>query len=161
MATRAASRLAAALAARDLPAAARGRLAWLTLPDDPDAAATAVRRASALVAGPFVTGLAGPRPPELETLIAEHDIAIVSAPPDAPLARAAVAALADRGIPALATEPLRRGAAARTLALAGITAHRLAVPDDVVEAGREAVAAESSAPTVLAARRSESIWTDR
>jgi len=153
VASRAASRLSAVLAAHAVPAVARGRLAWLALPDDPEAAATAVRRASALVAGPFVTSLAGPRPPELETLIAEHDIAVVLAPPDAPLARAALATLAERGIPALATPPLQRGAA-RTLALAGLGAHRLAVPE-IVDAPPRETTAGTAAP-----RRNESIWMD-
>jgi hypothetical protein len=62
VATRSASRLAARLAGRDLPAAARGRLAWLQLPAEPVAAAAALRRAQAAVHGPVVTALAGARP---------------------------------------------------------------------------------------------------
>jgi hypothetical protein len=178
VATRAALRLAAMLTARGLPAVSRGRLAWLALPDDPEAAATAVRRASALVAGPFVTGLAGPRPPELELLIAEHDIAVVIAQPDSPLARAALASLADRGIPATATAPLQRGAA-RPLALAGIHAQRWAATE-VVGAGawlvEPAMAPRSEGgenapgpspetgaarpPDAVTRRRNESIWSD-
>jgi hypothetical protein len=124
LATRAAVRLATRLTVRELPTIARGRLAWLVLPDGPGAAQAAVRRASALVAGPLVTALAGARPPELEPLIAEHDLAVVAADPATPLARAALAALAARGVQAAAIPPLRRGPA-RTLALAGIAAPRL------------------------------------
>ena len=65
---RAAARLAARLSAHGLPARARGRLAWLALPAEPDAAAAAVRRASAIVEGPLVSALAGARPAELEAL---------------------------------------------------------------------------------------------
>lgn len=124
IATRAAARLSARVAAAEFPMRARGRLAWLSLPDDPVAAAGAVRCASALVAGPFVTALAGARPPELETLIAEHDVAVVVAEPGSSLARAALAALDARGIPAVDVPPLDRGLA-RALALAGVTAPRL------------------------------------
>jgi hypothetical protein len=125
VATRAAARLSARVAAGEFPTGARGRLAWLTLPDDPAAAAGAVHRASALVAGPFVTALAGARPPELETLIAEHDIAVVVAGPSTALARAALCALTARGVPAVAEPALHRGVV-RTLALAGVAAPRLA-----------------------------------
>jgi hypothetical protein len=121
VATRAAARLVARLAPRGLPAAARGRLAWLGLPDDPDEAAAAVRRASALVDGPLVTALAGVRPPALEDLIAEHDLAVVAADPETALARAALARLAARGVDARACRPLRRGLP-RTIALAGLAA---------------------------------------
>jgi hypothetical protein len=123
LATRAAARLAARLAARDLPASARGRLAWLALPADAAAATAAVRRASALVAGPFVTALAGARPAELEALTAEHDLAIVAADPATPLGRAALARLAARGIDARACRPPRRGLP-RTIALAGLAASK-------------------------------------
>ena len=124
LSTRAAARLAARLSARDLPAVARGRLAWLALPDDPDEAAAAVRHASAIVDGPLVTALAGARPPALEDLVAEHDLAVVAADPDTALARAAHAGLAARGVEALACPPLRRGLSRRA-ARAGLTAPRL------------------------------------
>jgi hypothetical protein len=123
-ATRSAARLAAYLTARGFGAAARGRLAWLALPADPPVAAAAVRRASALVEGPVVTALGGPRPAELEDLIAEHDLALVAADPESALARAAIARLAERGVAASACRPLRRGAP-RALALAGLGAPRL------------------------------------
>jgi hypothetical protein len=123
-ATRAAARLAARLTAHQLPTAPRGRLAWLALPPDAAAAAEALRRASALVEGPLVTALAGARPPELEAVVAEHDLAVVAAHPDSVLARAALAGLAERGVPASACPSPRRGLR-RALALAGVAAPRL------------------------------------
>jgi hypothetical protein len=125
-ASRAAAQFARRLSAHELPAVARGRLAWLTLPGDAAAAAEALRRASALVDGPLVTALGGARPPELESLVAEHDLAIVAADPETPLARAALARLAERGVAASACPPVRRGLS-RALALAGLAAPRLAV----------------------------------
>jgi hypothetical protein len=141
-ATRAAARLATQLAAHDLPAVSRGRLAWLTLPDDPSEAADAVRRASAIVDGSLVTGLAGARPPHLDALVAEHDLAVVAADPGAPLARAALACLAARGLDAVACPPLRRGLA-RRLALAGLAAPRLGPPFGTA-AGSTAAALEDA-----------------
>jgi hypothetical protein len=123
-ATRATARLAARLTTHDLPTAARGRLAWLALPPEPVAAADALRRASALVEGPLVTAFAGARPPELEALVADHDLAVIAACPDTTIARAALARLADRGIAASACLPPRRGLQ-RTLALAGLAGPRL------------------------------------
>ena len=123
-ATRATARLAARLTTHDLPTAARGRLAWLALPPEPAAAADALRRASALVEGPLVTALAGARPPELEALVADHDLAVIAACPDTTIARAALARLAERGIAASACPPPRRGLQ-RTLALAGLAGPRL------------------------------------
>lgn len=123
-AARSAARLASRLAAHELPSTPRGRLAWLELPADPPQAAEAVRRASALVDGPLVTALAGLRPPELDALVAEHDLAFVAAPAGTALARAAVARLAEQDIAASACAPLRRGVG-RTLALAGLAAPRL------------------------------------
>ena len=131
-ATRAGARLAERLEARGLSAVARGRLAWLPLPDEPCEAADAVRRASAVVDGPLVTALAAARPPDLETLTAEHDLAIVAADPSTPLARAALASLAAHGIQATAHPPLRRGLG-RTLAVAGIAAARFPTPSIATE----------------------------
>jgi hypothetical protein len=125
IATRAAAQLAARLSSPDLPAAARGRLAWLVLPPDPAGATAAVRRASALVDGSLVTALCGARPPELDGLVAEHDLAVVAAAPDAALARAAVAQLAAAGVTACACAPLPRGVM-RMLTLAGVGGPRLA-----------------------------------
>jgi hypothetical protein len=123
LATRAAAGLAARLDGRDLPAVPRGRLAFLPLPDDADDAADAVRRASAVVDGPLVTALAGARPPALEQLVGEHDMAIVAADPATALARAALTGLAGRGVEAVACPPLRHGLARRA-ALAGLGAPR-------------------------------------
>ena len=127
----AAARLAASLARRELPAVARGRLAWLPLEREPLAAADAVRRAAALVDGPLVTAIAGARPAELEELVAEHDLAIVAVEPETALARAALATLAARGIDARACRPPRRGIP-RALALGGVVAPRF---DPAVLAG--------------------------
>jgi hypothetical protein len=119
-------RLAARLSRRRLAATARGRLAWLPLDADPESASGAVRRAAAVVDGPLVTALAGPRPPALEALIEEHDLAIVAADPATPLARTALAALSTRCVSAVACAPLPRGPA-RALALAGLSAPRLPI----------------------------------
>jgi hypothetical protein len=123
-AVRSAARLASQLSAHGLAAAPRGRLAWLALPPDPDAAADVVRSASLLVDVPLVTALGGARPDALESLIAEHDLAVVAAEPESSLARAALAALAARGVAASAYLPPRRGIS-RALAMAGIAAPRL------------------------------------
>jgi hypothetical protein len=123
-ATRPAARLAASLTMDELPATPRGRLAWLALPLGPAEAAEAVRHASTLVDGPLVTALGGARPPELEALIAEHDLAVVAARPDSALARVALERLAVRGITASACTPPRRGVT-RALALAGLATARL------------------------------------
>ena len=91
-ATIAASRLAARLCSRGLPAAARGRLAWLALEAHPVAATVAVRRAAGTLEVPLVTVLAGPRCDVVEALLAEQDLVVVAASePDGPLARLAVA----------------------------------------------------------------------
>jgi hypothetical protein len=127
-AARAAARLAERLSAHGLPSVARGRLSWLALPAETTAAAAAVRRASAIVEGPLVTAMGGPRPAELDTLVAEHDLAIVAADPESPLARAALACLADLGLTASARSPLRRGIP-RSLALAGLAAPHAAWSD--------------------------------
>jgi hypothetical protein len=126
-ATPGAARLATRLGRRDLAATARGRLAWLSLPVEPAAAETAVRRAAATVDGPVVTALAGPRPPELEPLIDEHDLVVIAADPATTLADAALAALAERCVSAIACRPLPRGLP-RALALAGLAAPRLEPP---------------------------------
>jgi hypothetical protein len=136
LAARGAARLAARLSAHSLEAVARGRLVWLTLPAEPPAAATAVRRASAIVEGPLVTAVTGPRPAVLDDLLAEHDVVVVAGDPATALARAALARLTDRGIAARACRPLGRGLP-RALALAGLAAPRL-------DAGATAAAREES-----------------
>ena len=126
-ATRPAARLAARLQSGDLAAIARGRLAWLDLPQEPAAAARAIHAAAAVVDGPLVSALTGARPPELDRLVEQHDLAVVAAEPATALARAALAALGDRCISAFACRPVTRGAP-RVLALAGIAAPRLDPP---------------------------------
>ena len=123
-ATRSAARLTGRLVTHGLVAAARGRLALVAIPPDPVEAAAAVRRVSTLVDAPLVTALGGARPEVLESLVAEHDLAVVAADPDTALARAALAGLAARGITASACRPPRRGLP-RRLALAGLAAPRL------------------------------------
>jgi len=126
-ATPSASRLATRLRRRQLPAVARGRLAWIDLSADPASAETTLRRAAATVDGPVVTALAGPRPPRLEPLIDEHDLVVIAADPATTLARAALITFADRCVSALATRPLPRGLP-RALALAGLATPRLEPP---------------------------------
>lgn len=127
---RAAKRLAAA--AGD-GVAARGRLAWFALPTEPARAVDALVEAAALVDAPLVTALGGARPPALEALVAGHDLVVVAAAPDTQLAEAAIARLAERGVPAVACRPLARGAV-RGLATAGLAAPRL----DLATAGHAA-----------------------
>ena len=127
-ATRAAVRLAARVRTGDLGGAvARGRLAWLDLPGEPAAAVRAVHAAAAVVDGPLVTALTGARPPQLDRLVEQHDLAVVAADPASPLARAALAGLGSRCVSTFACRPIARGAP-RVLALAGIAAPRLDPP---------------------------------
>jgi len=136
LAARAAARLAARLTAHGLETAARGRLVWLLLPAEPQAAATAVRRASAIVEGPLVTAVTGPRPAVLDDLVAEHDVVVVAGDPESALARAALARLTDRGIAARACRPLGRGLP-RAVALAGLAAPKFDAGGALAAAPRE------------------------
>jgi len=122
----AASRLAARLTARGLPAAARGRLAWLRVDDHPVAASVAVRRAAGALDVPLVTVLGGPRCEVIEGLIEEQDLVLVVAgEPDGPLVRLAVDSCAVAAVAHRACAP----GPARWLALAGLAgAHGLAGP---------------------------------
>ena len=116
-ATLSASRLAARLNARRLPAAARGRLAWMALDEHPVAAAVAARRAAGALDVPLVVVLCGPRCEVVEGLLAEQDlVVVVAADPDGPLARLAVASCATA---ALACAPPGPGPA-RWLARSGL-----------------------------------------
>jgi hypothetical protein len=121
-----ASRLAARLTARGLPAVARGRLAWLRLDDHPVAAAVAVRRAAGALDVPLVAVLGGPRCEVIEGLIDEQDLVLVVAgEPDGPLVRLAVDGCAGAAVAHGACAP----GPARWLALAGLAgAHGLARP---------------------------------
>jgi hypothetical protein len=117
----AARRLAAWLAARDLPATAGGRLAWASLPADADEAARVANRVAGAIDVPLVLALAGPRPQAFAALLADHAlIAVAVSDPEGPLASAALAGLPGR---AVACRPLAPGLA-RRLALLGLAAPR-------------------------------------
>jgi hypothetical protein len=77
-----ARRLAARLVARDLPATACGRLAWLALDPDPADAAAQFRRCAASSGTPLVLAVAGPRPEPFEPLLAEADLCLAVLPAD-------------------------------------------------------------------------------
>jgi hypothetical protein len=122
----AASRLAARLTARGLPAVARGRLAVLALEDHPVAAAVAARRAAGALEVPLVTVITGPRCEVIEGVLAEQDLVVVAcAEPDGPLARLAVAGCSAAALACEAPPP----GPARWLARTGIAGSRaLPVP---------------------------------
>ena len=77
-----ARRLAARLVAHDLAATACGRLAWLSLEQDAQAAAEQVRRCLRIAGGPVVLAVAGARPPAFEPLLAELELAVAVLAPD-------------------------------------------------------------------------------
>ena len=78
-----ARRLATRLAAQDLAAAACGRLAWVTLPAEPEAAVEQVGRCLRCAAAPVILAIACPRPAAFEPLLAELDLAVAVLPADA------------------------------------------------------------------------------
>jgi hypothetical protein len=78
--TRAARRLAVALAAHELHATSSGRLAWLKLDPSPDVAAREVGRALAAIDLPVILGIAGPRPPAFEPLLTNVALALAVLP---------------------------------------------------------------------------------
>jgi hypothetical protein len=114
-----ARRLAARLYARDLVVRAIGRLAWLILPDDPEAAAPALGGLLGWLDAPVVTALAAPRPEGLNTLVAAHDLVVAVRPPAGGMSstgRETLGALALEGLPdpairAVACDPLPGGVA--------------------------------------------------
>jgi hypothetical protein len=113
----AARRLAGRLALRGLDARARGRLAWLDRATVED-----VQRLNSLDA-PLVLAVGAPRTAAIDSLLAEQDlIAIVDADPDGPLARMAVAGLANLAAVAVACQPPY--GPVRLLALAGLAGER-------------------------------------
>jgi hypothetical protein len=122
LAGRAARRMATALAARDVPSAARGRLA-IALPagDAPTAAPAAGRALAAAGAAPTVLALGGPREPAFDALLADQDLVVVATRPSAsgPLAELALAAVADVATRAVACE-VGPTPAGRLLATAGL-----------------------------------------
>ncbi len=113
----AARRLAARLAAHGFEAAERGRLVWVRVP------AGAAPRA-AVVGAPAVLAVTVPLTPALEEAIGEQDLAVVVTPDDdGPLARLAVASLAQ---PVTTARPLSRGLG-RALSRGGLAAPRAAL----------------------------------
>jgi hypothetical protein len=118
-ATPGARRLAQRLTERGAAATACGRLAWLALETDPAAAAATARRAILAAGQPAVVAIAGPRPAELEAMLATAELAVVVLPAHAD---PAVGALALAGLPAPArvTHPPLAAGPARWAALAGL-----------------------------------------
>jgi len=77
-----AGRIAARLVAHELPATACGRLAWLALASEAEAAAAQFRRCRSVAGVPLVIAVAGARPPEFEPLLAELDLCVAVLPAD-------------------------------------------------------------------------------
>jgi hypothetical protein len=149
-----AAAVAARLARRDLPAAACGRIVWLPLDEEADAASRTLRHAEAATGDlPSVLAVARRREPAVDILLSERELLIVAAEPDSPLAAAALADLAPLGVPALACLP-PAGGAARLAALAGLRAPALDL------AGRDRTTTlERHVVHALPVRRShEEIW---
>jgi len=145
-ATFAASRLAARLSARGLPAVARGRLAWLALDAHPVAATVVARRTSGALEVPLVLVLAAPRWDVVEGLLSEQDLVVFAcAEPDGPLARLAVAGCAGA---ALACAPPPPGPS-RWLARTGAAGGR-ALPPGLRSLVRELAAIPSPQPVEIA-----------
>ncbi len=129
-ATPGARRLAARLGAAGVEAAACGRLAWLTLPEDPDEAARQAHRLPVIAFAPVVLGVCGPRPSALEPLLAAQDAAIAVLPADAdPDLREL--ALAGLTAPVRALQPPAPPGPARWAALAGLSRLRALPPLEV------------------------------
>jgi hypothetical protein len=119
-ASAAARRLAAQLDAHGLHAAARGRLAWASLPDELAQAIAATRRAAALGA-PTVLAVTAPRSEPLDELLVEQDLlVVVTVDPEGPLATLATAGLEAVAPATVAVAPLAPGPR-RFLALAGVS----------------------------------------
>jgi hypothetical protein len=121
-ASRAARRLAAALAGRGLDALGCGRAAVVALPADPDEALTAAGRACAAAGvAPAVLVLGGPRPATFDDVLAAQDRLVVVSRPGVD---AAIAALARAGLPAGAPPchacTVGLGALGRAAAAAGL-----------------------------------------
>jgi hypothetical protein len=123
LAGRAARRLANALAARDVPSTARGRLAIAAPPGDPatSSAPAAARALAAAGAAPTVLALGGPRERAFDALLADQDLVVVATRPSAsgPLADLALAAVADVATRVVACE-VGPTPAGRLLATAGV-----------------------------------------
>jgi hypothetical protein len=119
--------VAARLARRDLPVAARGRLIWLSLPGDCTAAVPILRHAEAAAGDvPVVLAVARPREPAVDAVLAGCELALVAAEPGTPLAAATLEDAADLGVSVVACAPLAPGVS-RAAALAGLHAPPLAL----------------------------------
>lgn len=117
--------LAARLSRRGLPATARGRLAWLVLPPECDAAVPMLRHAEAAAGDvPVVLAVARPRDAAVDDVLAARDLLVVAAPPDSPLAAVAAADVRDLQVPVRPLAPLPPGGL-RLSALAGLRGPRL------------------------------------
>lgn len=115
----AARRLATALVARELAAAASGRLVTVALPAGGAAAASALARVEAVLAdGCAVLAAAGPRDAALDGVLVERDLVLVHAGEDA-LAQLTLARLREQGARAERLDAAP-GALARVLARAGL-----------------------------------------
>ncbi len=119
-ATPAARRVAAAMTARGVPAAGRGRLVLATMPAAPPSAMRAVERVSAAARGPLVLSISGPRARPLDDLLADAGGVLYAGDEAGVLARLVLGELADAGIQGEVATPLPGVAAA--LARAGLAA---------------------------------------
>ena len=114
----AARRLARSLHARELAAAAAGRLVMVALPTDPTAATQAAERTTAAAAGAAtVIAAAGARDETIDALLARCDAVLVAVPRQrAALAELAASSLRSLGVTAVAAtaspRPLDRAAVA-------------------------------------------------
>jgi hypothetical protein len=117
--------LAARLARRDLAARAAGRVVRLDLPADPHealAVAGGATGAARAAGAPAVVAIAGSRPEELDALLADSDLAVVSSDPALPgLAELALAGVAALGVLALPWAASFSGAR-RVVAASGLVA---------------------------------------
>jgi hypothetical protein len=123
----AARRVGLRLEAVGLAARATGRLVRVRFPDEPAAAAAAAERTMAGASCPVAIGLAGPRDPALDDLLAAADLVLVVQRPgaDAALARAVEAGLAHLSVPVTTCQVSIAGPL-RAVATAGIAIPRSA-----------------------------------
>jgi len=113
----AARRLGERLEAHGHEPRVRGRLAWVELDPDDEHFAALARRVT-LVGAPAVLAVTAARTDQVDAALNEQDLLVlVTADPEGPLARLAVAGLV--GVPILTVRPLGRGPA-RALARAGV-----------------------------------------
>jgi hypothetical protein len=121
-----AATLAGRLSRRELPVTARGRLAWLLLPDHHDAALPMLRHAEAAAGDlPVVLAVARPRDASVDAVLAERELLVLVATPGSPLADVAAADTGVLRVPVRSCPPLPPGTA-RLAALAGLRGPRLA-----------------------------------